>query len=329
MKIDMHCHYLPRDCFNMTDSRGRVYGHTLHQESSGSDLVKVGGRGAGDPILEELCDPVKRIRDMDNTNLDMQLISPSPPNINYELDAGLGLAHARKYNDGIAEVVRAYPDRFMGMATLPMQDIIGSIWEMERTVRELKFKGVEIHSNINGKNLDDVDLLPFYKKAQDLGVLIYIHPANMNLGGRLDKYGLNGLIGLPSDTAIAIASLIFGGIMEKFPKLKFLFSHAGGSAPYILGRWEHGYKVWPETRSVPKLPSEYFKLLYFDTVAHFDPALAYLVSTVGPAKVVLGSDYPYVLGDMDPVATVRNAGGISMADKHIILETSARDLLGI
>ncbi len=238
-----------------------------------------------------------------------------------------GLRHSQKYNDGIAEVVKSHPDRFVGMATVPMQDITKAVGELERAVSELGLKAVEILSDINGKNLDEPELWPFYQKVQDLDIPIYVHPSIVLAPERMQKYWLTNLMGNPFNTSLAIASIIFGGVLESFPQLRFLFSHAGGAAPYIRGRWEHGYEFIGMCRSIPKPPSEYFKLLYFDTLAFFGPTLAYLVDTVGADKVVLGSDYPPIMGDPNPIATVRQAASISAADKERILEHSSVDLL--
>ena len=171
------------------------------------------------------------------------------------------------------------------------------------------------------------ELWPFYQKVQDMEIPIYVHPSVNPVPERMQKYWLVNLVGNPFHTALAVASIIFGGVLESFPRLKFLFSHAGGGAPFIRGRWEHGYQFFEWCRSIPKPPSEYFKLMYFDTIAHSGSSLAYLVYAVGAYKVVLGSDYPPRMGDPNPIATVRHAAGISAADKEIILERSSVDLL--
>ncbi|MFC1957408.1 amidohydrolase family protein [Chloroflexota bacterium] len=326
MKIDLHAHFIPRDCLDVTDRNGRKHGYTIGKDASGQEVLMDGSIFRS--TVADMCDPEKRIQYMDRIGLDMEVISVAPSNIFYDLNAEEGLNFAQKYNNGIAETVRAYPDRFLGMATVPMQDISKAVIELERAVHELDLKAVEILSNINGKNLDESEFWPFYEKAQELDILIYVHPGNVAGAERMRKYWLTNLVGYPLDTSLAIASVIFGGVLESFPRLKFLFSHAGGYAPFIRGRWEHGYKYSvDECRSMPKPPSEYFKLLYFDTIIHYDSALTYLVDTVDVDKVVLGSDYPFDMGDMDPVAIVRNATGISAANKERILEHTSAALL--
>ena len=326
MKIDLHSHFVPRDCFDLTDKQGINYGPSIARDASGQEILMADGRSEG-LIVAKICDPKRRIQDMDEIGLDMQAISISPPSIVYSVDGEEGLGFCRKHNDRIAEVVTAYPDRFVGMATVPMQDMSRAVPELERAVNELGLRAVEIISNINGKNLDEPEFWPFYQKAQDLDILIYVHPINVAGADRLQKYLLLNLIGNPTDTAISIASIIFGGVLEKFPRLKFLFSHAGGSTPFIKGRWEHGYYSRTEPRSIPKPPSEYLKLMYFDTIAHYQPALAFMIDTHGIDRIVLGSDYPFAMGDLDPVSTVQSLAELSPKDKQKIFWDNAVPLL--
>jgi aminocarboxymuconate-semialdehyde decarboxylase len=267
---------------------------------------------------------------MNAVGLDMQVISVSPPNVNYRISAAEGLRHSQKYNNGIAQVVTAHPDRFGGMANVPLQDVTMAVTELERTVRKLGFRAVQILSDVNGKNLDEPEFRPFFEKAQGLDVLVYVHPSAPSTTPvpALKKYRLGNLIGNPYRTSVAIASLVFGGVLESFPRLKLLFSHAGGVAPYIRGRWERGYNNWEVCHTTPKPPSEYFKLLYFDNIALYGPALAYLVDTMGADKIVLGTDSPG-LWHPDPITPVRNAAGISAKDKEFILEKSSAALLNM
>ncbi|MFH1650566.1 MAG: amidohydrolase family protein [Chloroflexota bacterium] len=328
MRIDLHTHYMPRDCFGMTDREGNPCGPGVGRNEAGQEVLVIGKR-SGEPSVAHLCDPERRLEDMDRTGVEMQVISILPAAISYRVNAEDGLRFCRRHNDAIAEVVRAYPDRFIGMATVPLQDINMATSELTRAVRELGFRAVEILSNVEGRNLDAKEFWPFYQAAQELDIPVYVHPGNVAGADRMPRYWLANLIGNPVETTIAIGSIIFGGVLESFPRLKFLFSHAGGCAPYIRGRWERGYEQVAECRSIPEPPSKYFSRLYFDTVTHFGPALAYLVSSVGADRVVLGSDYPHQMGDLDPVATVRNTPGITAADREKILGKTAAALLNL
>ncbi len=201
-------------------------------------------------------------------------------------------------------------------------------------------EAVKIHYKLypeflpKGKSIDQVLketlLWPFYKKAQELGAFILVHPTNPPGAARMPKYHLRNLIGNPVATTVAVACLIFGGVLKDFPNLKFCFSHAGGFAPYQIGRFEHGYKVRAECKEfISNPPSEYFKLLYFDTITHNVSILEFLAKSVGIDKVLLGSDYPFDMADPDPIATVNSMKSISAAQKKKILGETAAKLLGM
>ncbi|MBI4332143.1 MAG: amidohydrolase [Chloroflexi bacterium] len=324
MKIDMHAHFIPRDCLTMLDSQGRPYGYVTRKDASGKDRLTPDENREGTSI-PDYCDPERRLLELDRVGLDMQALSPSPRHIIYSLDGAEGLRLCQKYNDGIARVVRTYPSRFVGMATVPLQDMARALPELERAVCDLGLKGVEILSDVNGKNLDERELWPFYQKAQDLDILVYVHPRTP-AQDNLKKYWLLNLVGHPFHTSLAIASVIFGGVLESFPRLRILFSHAGGAAPYLRGRWERAYQIDPACQTVPRPPGEYLRMLYFDSIALYDPALEYLVDTVGADRIVLGTDAP-TRWQPDPITPVRNAVGISAADKERILEENSLALL--
>lgn len=261
MKIDMHAHFIPRDCYDMTDRKGHNYGPTIAKDSPGGETLIDGGLSLG-PVTALMSDPETRLHEMDRMRMDMQVVCMSPLSIDYSIDSEDAISFCQRQNNGIAELVTAYPDRFLGMATVPMQDMSKAVPELERAVQKLGLKGVEILSNVNGKDLDEPEFLPFYRKAQELDTLIYVHPHKvLGSADRMRKYWLAALFGNPVDTSLAIASIIFGGVLEKFPRLRFLFSHAGGCVPYVIGRWDHGYRASEICRTIPKPPSEYFKLI--------------------------------------------------------------------
>ena len=328
MKIDIHAHFAPRDCFDMVDDNGKKFGPSIDVDPSGQELLTIEGFKLG-PVARQLYDPQARLADMNRMGVDMQAVSVPPTHFFYNTNSDLGLCLSQKLNDAISEMTKAYPGRFVGIANVPMQDIGKAGPELKRAVKQLGLKGVQINSNINGKNLDEPELLPFFEAAAALDVPVFIHPHYVAGVDRLSKYYLTNLIGNPFDTTIAIASLIFGGILEKFPKLKFVCAHAGGCAPYIQGRWEHGYRhVWGTKYVLPKPPGEYLKKMYFDTIAHYKPALNYLASTQGVDYLVMGSDYPFDMADMNPVSSV-NQLAVSSKDKEKIMRTNAEQLLKI
>jgi aminocarboxymuconate-semialdehyde decarboxylase len=328
--IDVHAHLLVENVEGIKKEY-RDYVPHIVRDSAGREFQSVKGRPLT-PISEQYGHIYKieeRIRDMDNSGVDIQAISVPPMFMN-ELDSEIGVEVSRAQNNGIAEVVKAYPDRFLGLATVPLKHPKEAADELNRAIKQLDMRGVEIGTSVNNKNLDALELWPFYAKAQELNAFIFVHPINVQGVERMPKYHLGNLIGNPSATSLAIASLIFGGVLEKFPKLKFCFAHAGGFAPYQRGRFEHGYQVRSECKEmISKPPSEYFKLLYFDTITHYGPALSYLIKSVGSDHVLLGSDYPYDMGDFNPVSSVKTLKTISSAEKRKVLWENAAELLNI
>ena len=331
MKIDVHAHYVPEKCLDAeakaTD--GHIHGMRIVQEGSRQVAYTNNARNlALDP--PQIYSIERRLKDMATQWVDMQVLSVPPFLFFYATGPAQCLELCQKINNALAETVQNYPDRFVALANLPMQEPEMAARELERSVRELGLRGAEICSNINGKNLDDKSFVPFYAKLQQLDVPVFIHPSNVLGADRLRPYHLQNLIGNPSDTAVAAASLIFGGVLKEFPRLKFYLAHGGGSCPYLRGRWEHGWQVRPEARAnIDRPPSDYFRLLCFDSLVHSVPALNFLVETVGPARVMMGTDYPFDMGDRDPVKTVASLPHLSDDQKEMIFGANAVALFKI
>lgn len=301
MKIDVHAHYIPESCL---------------------ELVGMGPEPGA--LVGDITDLGKRLRDMDAMGVDIQAVSPWLGFLNRDL------ATARRMNDGIAQAVRLHPNRFVGLAVVPMSSPTEAAAELERAVKELGMRGLGIASNVDGRNLDDQEFAPFYSKVQELDVPVFIHPANVLGMDRMGSYHLGNLLGNPTDTAAAAASLIFGGVLKEFPRIKFYLAHGGGSCPFLRGRWEHGWRIRQEARAnIDKPPSEYFRLLYFDSLLHSVPALNYLVETVGVERVMLGTDYPFDMGDHDPVKTIASLPHLSDGQKEQIFGGNAAALFKI
>ena len=298
MVIDVHAHHIPYGCVDLENA-------TLGGVTSLGDLTDIN----------------RRIRDMDATGVDMHVLSVPPGLLNRPTET------VRWLNNGIAETVDQDRHRFIGLATAPMDTPEEAPGELERAVKELGLRGVEIGSNVHGMNLDAREFAPFYGKLQELDVPVFIHPVNVLGAERMGLYHLGNLLGNPTDTAVAAASLIFGGVLKEFPTLKFYLAHGGGSCPYLRGRWEHGWKVRTDAKvNITRSPSDYFKLLHFDSLTHSIPALSYLVESVGAERIMLGSDYPFDMGDPDPVKTVASLPHLSKSQKELILDGNARAL---
>jgi aminocarboxymuconate-semialdehyde decarboxylase len=328
--IDVHAHFFNEKAADVTRKYSDSAPHVI-RDSAGHEFQSAGGRPLT-PISEKyghIYNLEKRIQDMDSSGIGVQALS-APPMYMSGFDDEVAVEVSRILNDGIAEAVNAYPDRFVGLATVPLQCPKAAAEELKRAMKQPCMKGVQIGTSVNDKNLDASELWLFYERAQELNAFILIHPINVQGAERMSNYHLSNLIGNPSATSLAIASLIFGGVLEKFPRLMLCFAHAGGFAPYQIGRLEHGYRVRPECREkISRPPSEYFKLLYFDTITHYEPALTYLIKSVGSDHVLLGSDYPYDMADFDPVHSVEELKTVSSRDKRKVLWENAAKLLNI
>jgi aminocarboxymuconate-semialdehyde decarboxylase len=238
--------------------------------------------------------------------LEAAVLGPSPEEFYYWTPPALGARIAAVQNDGMAEMVRARPDRFVGLATLPMQDPDRAARELDRAVTELGLRGAEICTHVNGRDLDDPALWPVYAAAERLQVPLFLHPQNWGDMRRLKDHHLWNLVGFPTETALAAAHLIFGGVFDAHPQLKVILAHGGGYFPYQIGRLDHGYEVRREAKArLRRRPSEYLANLYCDTLTHSAISLRFLIDRMGDDHVVIGSDYPFNMGDERPVDTVR------------------------
>jgi aminocarboxymuconate-semialdehyde decarboxylase len=264
---------------------------------------------------------------MDAAEVDMHVLSVAPQTWAYNQDAAVATAIATIQNDEIARLTREYPERFAGIAALPMQAPDKAALELRRAMTKLGLHGAMIGSNIGGKNLDDPSFEPLWAAAAELDALMLVHPGNVAGADRLRAYYLNNLIGNPLDTTIAAACLIFGGVLARHPKLNFLMVHGGGFIPYQGGRWVHGWQVRPEPKvHLKESPAKYLDRFLYDTILHSKASLEFLVASVGAARVFLGSDYPYDMGTMECVRQVR-AAAIAPADRDAILGGHAAAIL--
>jgi aminocarboxymuconate-semialdehyde decarboxylase len=269
----------------------------------------------------------QRLEDMDRLGIDVQALSPSPGQYYYHTDPETGRAAARLINDGIAEAVGGHPDRFVGMGTVPLQHVEMAIAEMRRCVADLDLRGIEINANVNGADFDAEALRPFWAAAEELGILLFIHPLGFTHAERMRDYYFNNLIGNPLESTLAIGHLIFGGVLDRFPGLRICVAHGGGYIPGYWGRMDHGWRAREDcSESCRHEPSSYLRKLWLDTLV-FDPdQLDSLVRTHGADKLCLGSDYPFDMAEPDPVGFHAR---LDDAAKARILGRNAADLLGL
>ena len=278
------------------------YGEFIHLEQRNCKACMMKGDKLFREVEDNCFDAEVRLQEMNETDVNIQVLSTIPVLFNYWAKPADGLETSRFLNDHIAETVVKTPQRFIGIGTVPMQDVDMAITEMERCVHELKMPGLEIGSNINGVNLSEKKFFPFYKRAAELGCALFIHPWEMMGESQMQQYWLPWLVGMPAETSRAICSLIFGGVFQQFPTLRVAFAHGGGSFPLTIGRIEHGYKVRPDLVAVdnPINPREYIGQFWIDSLVHDVKAMQYIIDVMGENKICLGSDYPFPLGEHIP-----------------------------
>jgi aminocarboxymuconate-semialdehyde decarboxylase len=278
------------------------YGEFIHLERRNCKACMMKGDRLFREVEDNCFDAGVRKMEMDETGVDIQVLSTIPVLFNYWAKAKDGLETSRFFNDHIAETVVKDKERFIGIGTVPLQDVELAIGEMERCVNELAMPGLEIGSNINAVNLHDPKFFPFYKRAEELGCSLFVHPWEMMGEQQMQKYWLPWLVGMPAETSRAICSMIFGGVFTKFPKLKVAFAHGGGSFPLTIGRIEHGFDVRPDLVAIDNEanPRNYIGQFWIDSLVHDRKAMQYILEVMGEDKVCLGSDYPFPLGEHHP-----------------------------
>jgi len=328
MKIDIHTHIMPEKMPNWVQKFG--YGEFIHLEHRNCEACMMKGDKVFRVVEENCFKEDVRINEMDATAVTMQVISTIPVLFNYWAKAPDGLETSRFFNDHIAETVVKNPKRFIGLGTLPMQDVDLAIKELERCVDELKLPGIEIGTNVNGENLSERKFFPIYQAAEKLNCALFIHPWEMMGEDKTQKYWLPWLVGMPAETSRAICSMIFGGVFEKFPKLRVAFAHGGGSFPFTIGRIEHGFDVRPDLVAVDNKvnPREYLGKFWVDSLVHDKKAFHFLLDLMGEDNICLGSDYPFPLGEHHPGKMIEKMDlGKKLTKK--LLYRNAVDWLGV
>jgi len=330
LKIDVHTHILPKSWPDLE----RRYGYggflKLDHHRHGCARMMVDGQSFRE-VKENCWNPTVRIEECDATGVDVQVLSTVPIMFNYWAKPPDGLDLARFLNDHVAGVVSEYPTRFVGLGTVPMQDADLAVHELERCVKELGLAGIQIGTHVNGKNLDHEEVFPVFECAQDLGAAVFVHPWDMMSRDRMKKYWLSWLVGMPAETALAICTVIFGGVLDSLPRLRLCFAHGGGGFPGTIGRLEHGFKVRPDLVAVNGTgnPRDYVKRLYFDALVHDESALRYLLALTGPDRLALGSDYPFPLGEAVPGSLIEVCSGLTAETRDRLMAGTALEFLGL
>jgi aminocarboxymuconate-semialdehyde decarboxylase len=309
LKIDVHTHILPETLPDLREAPGGERFVRLEHHAPGRARMIVAGSVFRE-VERSLWDVPTRLSECDAAGVGAQVLSTVPVMFSYWADPETALGLARHLNDHIAGVVAARPGRFVGLGTIPMQSPGLAIRELERCVRELGLAGVQIGTNVNGANLDSPDLFPVFEAAASLSAAVFVHPWEMAGRDRMTRYWLPWLVGMPAETSLAICSLIFGGVLEKLPKLRIAFAHGGGAFPATIGRIARGFEARPDLCAVANdvPPREYLKRIYLDSLVHDPLMLRYLVELMGSDRIALGSDYPFPLGEARPGELIDTCG---------------------
>lgn len=308
LKIDMHTHILPKDLPRWSQRFG--YGDFIHLDHHRQGFARM---MQGERFFREIganCwDAELRIEEYARFGTQVQVVCTIPVMFSYWAQAQDGLEVARFLNDDLADLVARYPKNYVALGTLPLQDTDLSIQELERC-KSIGLRGIQIGSNIEGRNLSDPMLFPVFEACEALGMCIMVHPWNMMGKGEMEKYWLPWLVGMPAETSRAICSMIFSGVLERLPNLRINFSHASGSFLATIGRIEHGYNCRPDLVAIdnPINPREYLGKFWVDSITHDARMLEYVLEMVGSKKVSLGSDYPFPLGDLEIGAFITDMG---------------------
>jgi len=328
LRVDIHCHYLNTDAaqklahLNPGQYEPSVkYANALTREVN---VKQMQDRAAKLSTIEV------RLKDMDRMGIDVQAVSPAPHQTYYWTDAELGRETSRAVNDRLADIVAKWPERFVALGTVPLQNVELAVAELERCVKQLGMRGVEINPSVNGMDLTDarLGLDKFFAKVQELDVVVFMHPIGYTDGARLVDHYFNNIIGNPLETTVAASHLIFDGVMDRYPRLKIVLPHAGGFLGHYWARMDHAHKGRADCHTViKKRPTSYLEKFYFDTITFDTQMLAHLIDRWGTDHVLLGTDYPYDMGEEDPVGLISSVPGLKPAEREAILGRNAGRLL--
>jgi aminocarboxymuconate-semialdehyde decarboxylase len=326
VNIDLHNHVIPPTIVDAIAKHPERYG-TRIEEKDGKRYFNSHGRLA--ELQKAYYDADAKVEWMDANQLDIAGISVGPPIYFYWLSADVGLEAAQLANDGIARMVAKRPERLRGLAHLPMQDPDAAITELERVVKEYKFKGVEVGTSIEGKPLADPRFRKVLRTIEQLDCFVFTHPYQCLAQGGMDDYYLSNFIGFPLDTTLMVAHLMYSGALDELKKLRILLPHGGGYVPYQIGRFIHGFNVRPEPKTrTTTSPADLLRRFYFDALTHDPQAARHLINRVGADRVVIGSDHPFDMGPPDVMGAIDAIPDLTASEREYACSLTALSLLG-
>ena len=327
LAVDLHCHVQTPEADALAKQTAVPHGDPV--ERHGSKRSADRQKELRTELDAKLTSVAQRLKDMDRMGIDVQAISTSPSQYFYRIEPELGQQTSRLVNENLASIVAGNPDRFVALGTVPMQEPKLAVKELEYCMKELGFRGLEIGTNIRKVELSDPRFNAFWAKAEALGAVIFLHPSGFTDISRLKEHFLTNVIGNPLDTTFALSHIVFGGVLERHPRLKIVAAHGGGYLGGYPARMDHAYRVRPECHDfIKRPPSYYMKKIYYDTMVFGEPQLEHLVNLYGADHVVIGTDYPYDMGYYKPVGFVEGAK-LTRAQKDQILGMNAAKLLGL
>jgi aminocarboxymuconate-semialdehyde decarboxylase len=325
LTIDTHAHFFPESYIRLIAEHGKRCGTTVVTDGSGATFIQVGLLLRTGPITAPFMDFKERLAIMDRQGVGMQALSLTQPMV-YWADDELALQLCVAFNDAISAAHLAHPDRFIGFACLPFQNPHLAVELFDRASRLPGIRGVYMATAVRDRELSDRSFFPVYERSADLGLPIFLHPMMIN-NERLKQYYLINTIGNPTDTTIAACHLIFGGVLDAFPKLEVSLPHAGGTLPILRGRLDQGFRTRNECKTISRPPSAYLKRFTYDTISYSEEIMDYLVGLVGAERIMMGSDYCFDIAYNDPVAIVNGMKSINAEQRSQILWGNAARLL--
>jgi aminocarboxymuconate-semialdehyde decarboxylase len=326
LKLDTHAHWFPPQWVETIEREGPKNGVEISRNEQGRPVVSMPGVRLRPNLTPPYIDIPLRLKMMDEARVDMHALSLTSPMVHWAPPA-FGAKLAQVFNDGCAEAHTKYPNRFIGMATLPMQAPALAVEEVKRAARLPGIRGVYLPTHVGGKNLEEKEFWPVYEQCEKLNLPIFLHPVAPVGKERMTKYHLGNFLGNPYESGIAAASLVFGGVMDAFPKLDVMLPHAGGTFPWLIGRMDHGTTVRAECKHMTQPPSAYLRRFHYDTITHSDKILMNLIELVGVDRVVMGSDCPADMSYTRPVDVVERLKDLSANERDAIVGGNAAKLL--